>query len=150
MHALVAMTTKSFPVQPALPATSDGHGADEVMPITSYLCQWKVPKKRKESNMPMSTAVFEKHDYRKQKKRKVTLTEEFDPRSVEFRGTAPSLLPALLDSVRGESLGVSVLFDSAHCHKSLSHGSPDPPTLSAIKQTVVAFKETLRMPAKKL
>ena len=69
---------------------------------------------------------------------------------MEFRGTAPSLLPALLDSVPGESLGVSVLFDSAHCHKSVSLGHPDPPTVSVIKPTVVAFKETLRMPAEKL
>jgi len=30
------------------------------MPVTSYLCQWKVPKKWKESNL---------HDYRKQKRR---------------------------------------------------------------------------------
>ena len=87
------------------------------MPVTSFLCQWKVPKKRKDSVQPMSTASFEKHDYQKQKKKKVSLIEEFDPRPVECRGTATSLLPSLLESIRGESLGVSVLFDPQYCHQ---------------------------------
>ena len=114
LHALVALTSSGgsgFQLKPALPSTSLPDEEDEVMPITSYLCQWKVPKKRKESNLTMSAAVFEKHDYCKQKKRRVSLTEDFDPRPVDCRGSSASLLPALLDSIRGESLGVSLLFD---------------------------------------
>jgi len=68
LHALVALTTTGFQLQPALPSTSLPDEEDAIMPVTSYLCQWKVPKKRKESNLPMSATVFEKHDYHEQKK----------------------------------------------------------------------------------
>ncbi len=148
LHALVAMTAKNFQVQPALPSTPSADEKDEVMPVTSYLCQWKVPKK--ESNLPMSAAVFENHDYQKQKKRRISITEDFVPRPMECRGTAQSLLPALLDSIRGESLGVSVLFDPKYCHQTMPVTHPDVPATSAIKKTVEAFKESLRMPAAKL
>ena len=37
--------------------------------------------------------------------------EDFDPRPEGYRDNAKTLLPALLDSVRGESLSVSMLFD---------------------------------------
>ena len=80
-------------------------GNDE--PTTSYPCQWKVPKKRKESTTPIASAVFVKHDCIKQEKRKVSSTEDFDPRPTKYRGTAPSLLPTLLKDVYGESLGVT-------------------------------------------
>ena len=72
LHALVALTSSGgsgFQLKPALPSTSLPNEEDEVMPITSYLCQWKVPKKWKESNLIMSAAVFEKHDYCKQKEK---------------------------------------------------------------------------------
>ena len=150
LHALVAVTAKNFQVQPALASTSLADEEDEVMPVTSYLCQWKVPKKRKESNLPMSAVVFEKHDYHKQKKRRMSVTEDFDPRPVECRGTAQSLLPALLDSVCGESLGVSVLFDPRYCQQTVPVSSPDIPATSAIKEAVSAFKESLIMPTAKL
>ena len=149
LHALVALKSRTNRLQPHLSA-SDTSEEEDVMPITSYLCQWKVPKKRKESNIPMSAAVFEKHDYQRQKKRRLSITEDFDPRPAECRGTAPTLLPALLDSVRGESLGVSVMFDSTYCHNTMPQSSPDIPSTSAIRSTVEAFKESLRMPPEKL
>ena len=37
------------------------------LPITSYPCQWKIPRKRKESTLLMSSATFYKHTYGKQK-----------------------------------------------------------------------------------
>ena len=150
LHALVALTTTGFQLHPALPSTSLPDEENEVMPVTSYLCQWKVPKKRKESNLPMSAAVFEKHDYRKQKKRRVSLTEDFDPRPVDCRGNATSLLPALLDSVRGESLGVSLLFDPQCCHQTIPVTRPGVPDTSSLKETVSAFKESLKVSADKL
>ena len=150
LHALVAMTAKSFPLQPALSSTTSADEEDEVMPVTSYLCQWKVPKKRKESNLPMSAVVFEKHDYRKQKKRKATVTEDFDPRPVECRGNAQALLGEFLENVRGESIGVSVMFDSKYCHQTVPATRPDIPATSVIKETVHAFKQSLQMPAEKL
>ena len=37
--------------------------------------------------MPMSEAVFEKHDYSKPRMRKLQPIEDYDPRPPEFRGT---------------------------------------------------------------
>ena len=70
----------------------------------------KSPQKE-ETNKTMSTAVFIQHDYQKSKKRRVSLTEDFDPRPVQFRGNAKSLLADLLEQVHGESLSISFLFD---------------------------------------
>ena len=41
---------------------------EEALPVTLYLCQWNMPCKRKESNMPISKAVFQKHVYGRQRK----------------------------------------------------------------------------------
>ena len=95
------------------------------------------------------TAVFEKHNYQKQKKRRISITD-FDLRPVECRGTAKALLPKLLESICGESLGVLVLFDPTYCHQTIPASHPDVPSNSAIKQTVAAFKKSRRMPAAKL
>ena len=43
--------------------------------------------------------------------------EDFDLRPEGYRDNAKTLLPALLDSVRGESLGVSILFDEKYCQQ---------------------------------
>ena len=101
----------------------------EVGPVTSYPCQWKVPKKRKGSNIPFSEAVFKKHDYNKQNKRKVDFTENFDPRPAEYKGTAPTLLPILLNEICGEGL---VLFDSSTCQKTISFTDTAIPDLTAL------------------
>ena len=150
MHALVAMTTAGFQVQPAtVSAVSDDE--EVALPLTSYLCQWKVPKKRKESSIPMSAAVFEKHEFDKQKKIKISLIEDFDPRPAECRGIDKSLLPALMDSVRGESLGVSVLFDPQYCHNQATPVTDaNIPSTSNLKETIAAFKSSLKLPCDKL
>ena len=57
-----------------LPALSED---EEVLPIMSYLCQWNAPQKRKESNMPISEAVFQKYD--RQQKCELKPIENFDP-----------------------------------------------------------------------
>ena len=41
---------------------------DDETPITSLPCQWKAPKKRKESTLPIAQVKFEKHTYGKQKR----------------------------------------------------------------------------------
>ena len=146
LHALVAMTANNMQLHPSLPSTSAEDEEEETMPITSYLCQWKVPKKRKESNQPISAITFEKHDYQKQKKRTLSLTEDFDPRPSECKGTAQNLLDSFLENVRGESLGVSVLFDPVYCHKNVPPSHPDVPTVSVIKATVATFKESQNAP----
>ena len=151
LHALVAMTTAGFKPQSTTVQTILADDEEEVMPVTSYLCQWKVPKKRKESNLPMSAAVFEKHDFQKQRKRRISPTEDFDPRPVECRGNAKSLLPTLLESVHGESLGVSLLFDPQYCHhQTTAISSPNIPDTSKLKETVAAFKVSLKLPSDRL
>ena len=58
LHVLVAMTTNKHQIQPSLPSVPTGD--EDEMILVTYLCQWKVPKKRKESNFTMSETVFEK------------------------------------------------------------------------------------------
>ena len=79
---------------------------EQPLPVTSYMCQWKVPKSRKESTIPMSEAVFQKYEYSKQRKQPV---EDFDPRPPEFRGTSSDRLPALLEEIRGKQLCVYIV-----------------------------------------
>ena len=71
---------------------------------------------------------------------------------MSLRGNAKSLLPGFLDAARGQSLGVSLLFDPQYCHSptgpvTTTAAAPD---LIAIKTTISAFKESLRLPADKL
>ena len=49
---------------------------DDETPITSLPCQWKVPKKRKESTLPIAQVKFEKHAYGKPKTRQYDLLED--------------------------------------------------------------------------
>lgn len=91
LHALCALAPAAFQVQPnSSNASRDEGGDDENIPVTSLPCQWRAPKKRKESTLAISEARFEKHDYAKPTKRKVKLLEDFDPRPPEFRGDAAS------------------------------------------------------------
>ena len=57
----------------------------------------------------MSEAVFQKHEYSKQRKRKIQPVEDFDPRPPEFRGTSSDRLPALLEEIRGKQLCVYIV-----------------------------------------
>ena len=108
LHALVSLTAPQFLLAPT---NSVDCPDEEAVPIISLPCQWKLPKKRKESTMPMSVAIFTKHAYDKTKKRKLEPLEDFDPRPMEFRGTAANHLPDLLQKLSGENLCVSLLFD---------------------------------------
>ena len=87
---------------------------DSTLPGTSLPCRWKVPKSRKESNLKMSDAKFEKHVYGKPSS-KVTYArqEDFDPRPAKYHGNVPGLLKELLEKVRGNGLGASLLFDES-------------------------------------
>ena len=104
LHALVAMTPSQF---------IDKVDIDEEdLPVTSYPCQWKPPRQRKQSNTRISDIHVEKHIFGKQKKIELLPLEEFDPRPQKYRQTAPSQLDRFLEKVRGKGLGVSLLFDS--------------------------------------
>ena len=140
------MTSKKFQVSPELPSSVlvDGD-SEQAMPVTSVLSQWNVPRVRKESNLQLSDAIFEKHDYQKPVKRKRKQIKDFDPRPEECRGNAKQLLDTLLENVRGESLGVSLLFDEQCCQPSLLSSDTSVPSTPNIKETVSAFKQSLKM-----
>ncbi len=145
LHALVAMSPAKFHLQPGLPAINEED--EEALPVTSYPCQWKEPRKRKESTLPMSQAHFEKHVKRK---RTVRPVEDFDPRPEKYRGTANNHLPALLDKLNGKGLCISLLLDPrcqywSNTESVLPAGTPEQPSTSALKSTVVAFKESLKL-----
>ena len=79
------MTPVTFQLQPnSMPSLEL---EEESLPVTSYSCLWKPPRKRKQSNLPIAEAKFEKHVYGKAKKRFVKAVETFDPRPIEYRGT---------------------------------------------------------------
>ena len=92
VHALVVLSPplSSFLSQSGdpQPSTSASTSSDsEVLPVTSYLCTWKAPRKRKESTQQMLEIMFEKHVLGRTKKIKFQLLEEFDPRPESCRGT---------------------------------------------------------------
>ena len=93
LHALSALNTTSA-LRPSLQLTHDKE--EEAIPCTSQSCQWKLPRKCKESILRLSDAMFEKHNYAKPVKRKICKVEYFDQRPDSFHGTASSRLPELL------------------------------------------------------
>ena len=82
LHALASLTVAHVQYVGDIPVPLDD--GEEALPITSYLCQWNAPRKRKESNMPISEAVFQKHVYGRQRKRELKPIEDFDPRPLEL------------------------------------------------------------------
>ena len=110
-----------------------------------------MPKKRKESKLPISEAIFENHDYAKPTKRKIKLLENFNPRPPKFRGDAASPLPEFLDKVKGEQLGISLLLDSHFCRSTVEQQttSHSIPSTQDLQETVMAFKTSLQVSPEK-
>ena len=157
LHALAAIT-------PAITSTStpdetigsdDNDDEPESLPVTSFACKWKPPRKRKESVLKFADANFEKHVYGRQKKYTWDPIKDFDPRPVEYRGSAPQQMETFLKAVKGKGLGVSMLLDDdAKVKKSdsvmVSSALPTPPCRDEIIQKVTAFKESLTVTADKV
>ena len=117
---------------------------EEALPVTSYICQWKRPRKRKESTMKMCEATFEKHIYGRTKKRKFSALEDFDPRPPRYQGTARSLMPNLLNKVRGKGLCISLLLDPSTRHwrsSAPTEASFSMPDITQLQE----FKNSLRV-----
>ena len=111
LHALVAMSP-NFPSHSVMdPSTSEPE--EEALPITSYVCQWKPPRKRKESTLQMSEATFHKPVCGREKRRSSKPLEEFAPRPPEYKNTAQGRLTEFLGKVHGKGLCVSLMFNSA-------------------------------------
>ena len=150
LQALASIKSVPFNLtNPTVHHTSDLDATE--VPVTSLPCVWKAPKKRKQSTMCMSEAVFEKHDYSKPIKKKIKPLEDFDPRPPEFRGKANVLLPELLKKVKGEQLCILLLLDPSCClwenaptipMQLSSHNIPD---FVALQATISAFKESLKV-----
>ena len=153
LHALVAATFTEFTIRPSSSAST----SEEELPVTSYPCQWKAPKKRKQSTIRFADSIFEKHVYGKVKKRRLEPLEDFDPRPDKFKGTAKNALPALLNDLRGEELCISLLLDSNLCpndgatlSSSSAPTSTNLPSIEKLKKSVSAFKESLCLSDEKI
>ena len=112
LHALAALCSTSFQLQPNLPSTSYTETEQTPSSVTSLPCQWKALKAKKDSTLQIASTSFEQHDYGKPVTRKIKLLEDFDPRPPEFRGQIQSRIPAFLESMKGEQLFISFLLDS--------------------------------------
>lgn len=64
-HALSRLAPATFAVHTASCACSDDDQEPEALPVTSLPCQWKPPRKRKHSTLPIAETTFEKHNYAK-------------------------------------------------------------------------------------
>ena len=114
LHALVDITSHKNPPSEVPGDEYDGDDEERV-PITSHLCQWKVPRQHKDRALKVTDAHFKNNVYGKSPKQKATELKDFDPRPQQYRGNAVQQLPALLASVRGKGLCVSLLFDEDAC-----------------------------------
>ena len=98
--------------------------------------------------MLVSQTCFERHEHSKPVKRKIELLEDFDPRPVEFRGSAKSNLPKLLTEVEGKKLCISLLLDPIYCEERATNLQPDAysiPSVSNLKSTIQEFKKSLEV-----
>ena len=126
---------------------------ETALPITSYICQWNVPRKRKESNLPVAEAVFHKHVYGRQRKNMLKPIEDYDPRPNDLRGKAKDYLKTFLSKVRGQGLGVSLLLDEeCRCWSGSTENplAPKLPTKQELQTRIKEFKKSLFMPSQKL
>ena len=152
LHAVSSLTAHRIGSTQSVIAVNSHH-EDEALPITSYLCQWKQPRTRKKSNMPVSDAVFHKHVYGRVPKHALQSMEEFDPRPLELRNTARERLQDFLSKNSNQDLGVSVLFEESYRCWSISQEQPTTPALPSkevIQKRVEEFKKTLCLPTTKL
>ena len=120
------------------PSTTGDSDYDEALPVTSFSCQWKVPRKRKESTLTLADANFEKHVYGRERRYHWKSIKDLDPRPVEHRGTAPQPMQDFLKSVKGKGLGVSVFFDKdlRFTLSETSSATPEQPSTES-KQKIV-------------
>ena len=106
LHALVSICITDFQFASSSRTHDDTIDEEPTLPVTSYLCQWKAPRKRKESALKMSE--YEKHVYGRVKKSERKPLEYYDPRPPKCVGKVKDRLPALLDKVRGKGLGITL------------------------------------------
>jgi len=107
LHYVVGLKGHQF-MSPSQHETSDASDDQQPLPVTSFLCQWKQPKKRKESNSRIGEVQFKKHQFGPQKKKQDSI-EDLDLRPMHPHNTAPTNLTSVRDLE--PRLGVSILMD---------------------------------------
>ena len=143
LHALVSITQVPFRSTPTLP---DKDEDDQPLPITSYACQWKIPQKRKESNVKMSDLRIEKHVYGRD--HVTNPISDFDPRPSQFHGALRLRLPEFLEKVKGKGLGISLIADPSTqvwCDSTAHELTLGLPTKQQLIESVKAFIESLQV-----
>ena len=80
-HTLVSLVPAQFQ---ATPSTTDD--IELPLPITLYTCKWKVPRKRKESNMKMSDGLLKNICIVTNEKKNFDLLEGFNPHPSDCKG----------------------------------------------------------------
>ena len=147
LHALVALTPIQFTAPSSSDPLVDAEESTDSLPITSYPCVWKAPKKRKQSNLKMADADFEKHVYgRTASAKKRRRLEDFDPRPLKYRGKANDQLTSFLEHVRGKGLGISLLKDESTRYWSsdrMTTSTHDLPSNLELKRSVEEFMKCL-------
>ena len=117
---------------------------DPPLPITSYACQWKAPRKRKKSDARIADLKIEKHVYGRVRKHQLDPIDDFDPRPPEFRQKLQSRLHDFLEKVKGKGLGISVLSDPLSGTTS-AESTIDFPSKRNLVERVSAFIESFRL-----
>ena len=149
LHALVAVSRVPFQASVALSETNTEAAP---LPVTSYTCQWKAPRKRKESSAKVSDVNFEKHVYGRVRKHVMNPIHDFDPRPPETRGTLSARLPDFLKKVKGKALGISIIADPSTQIWSgdTTVTTLDLPAKHQLEQGVTAFIQSLHVSAEKI
>ena len=144
LHGLVAMS----PTEQFLQTCADD--TEDDLPCTSYPCQWKKPRSRKETNLKISDAKIEKHKYTKAKQTHFQPLETFDPWPPKYKGTAIIQMKNYLKKVQGKGLGISVLFDPntqywrSDCEEP-QRSSPELPTPNSLQFSIDEFLKSLHV-----
>lgn len=108
LHALVSLNPSARPNPCIVSAESESN-----VLVTSLMNSWKPPRKRKESNLMMSEANFQKHIYGRQKQHHTLPLESFDPCPETYHGTATASLNSFLEATKGKGLCMSLLFNES-------------------------------------
>lgn len=113
LHALTAICSARNPFQIVSAAHVENEEEDSALPITSFICQWVKPRKRKESSAKISESEFLKHVYGRTVKHELKTICSYDPRPAEYRGNSSARLGPYLEKVRSVDIGMSVLLDES-------------------------------------
>ena len=156
LHALTSISSSQVPFHvTGTPGTNDNVDEEDTpLPITSFICQWVKPRKRKENSAKMSETDFLKHVYGRTIKHELKPIASFDPRPSEYKGNVSVQLVPYLEKVRGMGIGISMLLDSSTQvwseHSDSDTSAMTLPSKSEVEDRVKAFISSLHLPLEKI